>query len=191
MYLQNDIRSLLSREESYSSLAKFPCNLLTFCHNAVVNLIKLQLPHSVSLSNFFYFFFLCGPYRYTQRQDVSTITLAKVTHRPSYWYSVTASLAKWLGRQPREQKILGSNPACTEIFLGSSHTSDLKIGTPVATLPGIWHSKVSTGTGQPGVSILCLGEIESLVCNFYLSVATRKIVWADPSLRYTCMLLGR
>ena len=24
-------------------------------------------------------------------------------------------------------------------LLGSSHTSDLKIGTPVATLPGAWH----------------------------------------------------
>ena len=30
---------------------------------------------------------------------------------------------------------------------GSSHTSDLKIGTPVATLPG-------AGTGRPSVSIL-------------------------------------
>ena len=33
--------------------------------------------------------------------------------------------------------------------------------------------------------------MESLICNFYLSVAARKIVWADPSLRYTRMLLGR
>ena len=39
-------------------------------------------------------------------------------------------------------------------FLGSSHTSDLKIGTPVATLPGAWHYRVSGGTGQPSVSIL-------------------------------------
>ena len=34
----------------------------------------------------------------------------------------------------REQQIRGSNPM--GIFPGSSHTSDLKIGTPVATLPG-------------------------------------------------------
>ena len=34
-------------------------------------------------------------------------------------------------------------------FSGSSHTSDFKIGTPVATLPG-----VNAGTGWPGVSIL-------------------------------------
>ena len=39
-------------------------------------------------------------------------------------------------------------------FPGSSHTSDLKIGTPVATLPGAWHYRVSAGTGWPGVSIL-------------------------------------
>ena len=76
-------------------------------------------------------------------------------------------------------------------FSGSSHTSDLNIGTPVATLPGAWRYRVSAGTGRPGVSILWLGEMESLICSFYLSVAARKIVWADPYLRYTRMLLGR
>ena len=39
-------------------------------------------------------------------------------------------------------------------FSGSSHTSDFKIGTPVATLPGVWHYRLSAGTGRPGVSIL-------------------------------------
>ena len=38
-------------------------------------------------------------------------------------------------------------------FSGSSHTSDIKMGTPVATLPGAWRSRVSTGTGRSGVSI--------------------------------------
>ena len=33
--------------------------------------------------------------------------------------------------------------------------------------------------------------MESYTCNFYLSVAARQIVWADPSLRYTRMLQGR
>ena len=33
--------------------------------------------------------------------------------------------------------------------------------------------------------------MESWICNFYLTVAARKIVLADPSLRYTRMLLGR
>ena len=37
---------------------------------------------------------------------------------------------------------------------GSSHTSDLKIDTPVATLQGAWRYRVSAGTGWPGVSIL-------------------------------------
>ena len=30
---------------------------------------------------------------------------------------------------------------------GSSHTSDLRNGTPVATLPGAWRYRVSAGTG--------------------------------------------
>ena len=55
-----------------------------------------------------------------------------------------------VGRPPRER----SNPACAGIFFGSSHTSDFKIGTQVATLPGTWHYRVSAGTGWPGVSIL-------------------------------------
>ena len=37
---------------------------------------------------------------------------------------------------------------------GSSYTSDLKIGTQVATLPGAGHYRVSAGTGHPSVSIL-------------------------------------
>ena len=45
---------------------------------------------------------------------------------------------------------------------------DLKIGTPVATLPGAWCYRISAGTGRPGVSILWLGEVESLICNFCL-----------------------
>ena len=35
-------------------------------------------------------------------------------------------------------KVPGSNPACAGIFSGLSHTCDLNIGTPVATLPGDW-----------------------------------------------------
>ena len=57
-------------------------------------------------------------------------------------------------RPPRERKIPGSNPTCDRIFSGWSHTSDLKIGTPVATLPGAWRYRVRAGTGRPGVSIL-------------------------------------
>ena len=53
-------------------------------------------------------------------------------------------------RPPRERKVPGSNPACAVIFSGSSHTSDLNVGTPVATL----RYRVRAGTGRPGVSIL-------------------------------------
>ena len=61
----------------------------------------------------------------------------------------------------------------------------------MATLPGAWHYRVSTWTGRPSVSILWLGEVESLICNFYLSVAACKIASADPFLGYTNLLLGR
>ena len=50
----------------------------------------------------------------------------------------TASFTLWLRSPPAERKILGSNPDWAEILPGSSHTSDLKIGTPVATLQGVW-----------------------------------------------------
>ena len=39
-------------------------------------------------------------------------------------------------------------------FSGSSHTSDLQIRTPEATLPGAWQYRASAGTGRPGVSIV-------------------------------------
>ena len=39
-------------------------------------------------------------------------------------------------------------------FSKSSHTIDLNIDTPVATLPGAWRDRVGAGTGWPGVSIL-------------------------------------
>ena len=76
-------------------------------------------------------------------------------------------------------------------FSGLNHTSDLKIDIPVAALRGAWWYRVSAGTGWPGVSILWLGEVESLICNFYLSMGTRTLVYADPSLGYISMLPGR
>ena len=45
-------------------------------------------------------------------------------------------------------------PLAPGFFSGSSHTSDLRIGTPVATLPGALRYWVSAGTGRPDVSIL-------------------------------------
>ena len=48
---------------------------------------------------------------------------------------------------------LGFDSHLRQDFSGLSHTSDLEIGTPVATLPGAWRFRVNTGTGWPGVSI--------------------------------------
>ena len=39
-------------------------------------------------------------------------------------------------------------------FSRVSHTSDLEIGMPVATLPDAWCYRVSAGTGWCGVSLL-------------------------------------
>ena len=152
----------------------------------------LQLPYSISPWNTYRMLF---GHKATKKQHFICIKLDwcwKFSVCDQYFcrnrYRLVGLVVR---RPPRERKVPGSNPACAGIFSGSSHTSDLNIGTPVATLPGAWHYRVSAGTGQPGVSILWLGEMESLICNFYLGVAARKIVWADPSLRYTRMLLGR
>ena len=45
-------------------------------------------------------------------------------------------------------------PGLRWVLSGWSHTSDLNIDIPVATLPGAWWYRVSPGTGRPGVSIL-------------------------------------
>ena len=52
-------------------------------------------------------------------------------------------------------------PGLRWVLSGSSHTSDLNNGIPVAPLPGAWCYRVSPGIGRPGVSILLLGEMES------------------------------
>ena len=53
----------------------------------------------------------------------------------------------------------------------TGHTSDLNSGTQMATLSGAWHFRVSSGTGRPGVSILCLSKIESLICSAYICLS--------------------
>ena len=65
---------------------------------------------------------------------------------PRRWPSGTASASR--AEDP------GFESRLSRDFSGSSHTSDSKIGTPVATLPGAWRYRVSAGTGRPGVSIL-------------------------------------
>ena len=58
------------------------------------------------------------------------------------------------GRVVKTSASRPEDPGLRRDFSGSSQTSDLKIGTPVATLPGALRYRVSTGTGRPGVSIL-------------------------------------
>ena len=76
----------------------------------------------------------------------------------------------------RERKIPGSNPVYDGIFAGLSHTSDLK-KLALQWLPCQAPGVIGSLLGLVGpVSVYCLGEMESWICNFYLSVAARKIV---------------
>ena len=67
-------------------------------------------------------------------------------------------------------------------------SSDLKLGTQVDGLSGAWRNRVSASTGWPGVSLLWLAEISSLIHSFYHSLAARKKkkkkkkAQADPSM---------
>ena len=80
-------------------------------------------------------------------------------------------------RSSRESFYSGRSRFSRGAFIpGGVIPATFKIGTPVATLPGVWRCRVSAGTGRPGVSNLGLGEIETLMCKSYLSVAERKIV---------------
>ena len=116
--------------------------------------------------------------------------IASAFNSPAY-HMMDRLIGLVVRRPLRERKIPGSNPACAQIFSGSSHTSDLKLALQwlPCQAPGVIGSVL--GLVGPVSVNLWLGEMESLICNFYLSVAARQIVWADPSLRYTCMLLGR
>ena len=94
----------------------------------------------------------------------------------------TSLLAKWLRCPPQEQKMLFDSRLHHRDFFKSLHTSDLKTGMAVSTLPGVWRCKVSAWTGWPGVSILWLGEVENLICNFYLSVVAPQLSRSVPEI---------
>ena len=64
-----------------------------------------------------------------------------------------------------------------DLFPMSSHTMQwLKNWHSSGYLPGAWRCRVSAGTFWPCVGILWLGEVESLICNFCICVAARKLV---------------
>ena len=81
---------------------------------------------------------------WTKRSTVKGDTDPPVDHLVGLVVKVSASRAEEPGFESRWRRD----------FSGSSHTSDLNTGIPVATLPGAWRSRVSAGTGRPGVSIL-------------------------------------
>ena len=63
---------------------------------------------------------------------------------------ITASLAEWLRRPPREREIRVQIPLATGFFRGRVIFGvESKFDTPVATLPCRY--RVSAGTGWPGV----------------------------------------
>ena len=69
-------------------------------------------------------------------------------HFPNHLVGLVVTASAWRAEDPRFESHLHRD------FSGSSHTIDLKIGTPVATLPGAWRYRISVGNGRPGVSIL-------------------------------------
>ena len=130
----------------------------------------------------------------------------QVATRPGAWrYRVSAGTGRpgvsilWLSEvEGLVLKLLsrcGSTYNCLSRSIPEIHShvggTLSKQQSPVPTLPGAWCCKVSARIAWSGVSILWQGEIESLICNFYVSVAAGTIVRPDPFLRYTGMLLGR
>ena len=67
------------------------------------------------------------------------------------WDHLTGLVVKAPASGPEDP---GFESRLRQDFSRSSHTNDLKIGAPVATLPGTWHYRVSAETGQSGVGIL-------------------------------------
>ena len=55
---------------------------------------------------------------------------------------------------PPERQTGFDSHFCRGFFSKSSQTSDLKIGSPVVTLPDAWCYRVSVGTGWTSASIL-------------------------------------
>ena len=65
---------------------------------------------------------------------------------------MTVGLSSLDGRRPSMIPAPGFYPRFPRgVLFRSSHISDLKIGTSVATLPCAWRNKVSVGRGWPGV----------------------------------------
>ena len=149
----------LARSKLYLSPCLSPANIPTF---------SLSLVHSISSlspSEAFILTLLWRENKCTRMKSGGSLTWKALSHNHNsitccLTYSaclpVTASLAYWLNLKVSASRAedLGFESRLCWDFSGSSHTSDFKIGIPVATLPGAWRYRVSAGTGWPSVSIL-------------------------------------
>ena len=131
----NDERSLVRSQELHGPNEE-TSHLINHC----------EWLRDVDTTNFEWEFnFVCDPtyrcLRDRRRVKIHGLCLQQVTTGDRLVHLVVR-------RPPRGRKIPGSNPACAGIYLGSSHTSDLKTGILVATLPGAWRCMASAGTGQ-------------------------------------------
>ena len=113
---------------------------------------------------------------FVTRPGQATISLSL---SPSFSLSLSDRLVGLVVRRPpRERKIPGANPVCAGIFLGRVIPVTQKLA--LQWLPCQAPDVIGSTLGLVGpVSVYWLGEVESLICNFYLSVAARKIAWAN------------
>ena len=93
----------------------------------------------------------------------------------------------------KEKKKNGTVRQKSRFLLRSSHCAMNCLKRVRSILPCQTPDIIGSLLGLVGpVSVYCDGvRWKVLICKFYLGVAARKIVWADPSLRYIRMLLGR
>ena len=98
-----------------------------------------------------------GQLSYQVRQSLNRIYLSfiRLAERLSVFLAVTHRL---VGQVVKASTPIAEGPEfesrLRQDFAGSSHTGELKIGTPVAILPGALGYRVSAGTGRLGVRIL-------------------------------------
>ena len=120
------------------------CSLTCLCYQLFGVVVKAPASRAADLG--FFFFFFCVPQLYLWGLPF-WLRFLRIWpfFKSSHWGSCIPS--SWI--------YLGLIPAFSVgIFFGSSHTRDLNIGSPAASLPGAWCYRVSTRTGWPHVSIL-------------------------------------
>ena len=102
-----------------------------------------------------------------------------------YWHRADQS-QRW----PYNARRLAGQPLECQFLSHWYDSTPKKIPAPAGFEPGTFRSRGGRLNHQANEAVW-LGEVESSIYNFYLSVAARKTVWADPFLQYTSMLLGR